>query len=36
MPIILGRNGFFDNFLVNFDHSLDPPRFDLNNIPAIR
>lgn len=25
VPAILGRLGFFDNFLVTFDHALSPP-----------
>jgi hypothetical protein len=29
---ILGRNGFFDHFKVTFDHSVDPPAFDLEKI----
>ncbi len=29
---ILGRNGFFDNFKITFDHSTDPPSFDIERI----
>jgi hypothetical protein len=29
---LLGRNGFFDNFLVTFDHSYQPPMFEINKI----
>lgn len=29
---ILGRNGFFDNFKVTFDHSTLPPAFELERI----
>lgn len=29
---ILGRNGFFDNFTVKFDHSVKPPHFEINKI----
>jgi len=29
---ILGRNGFFDNFRVTFDHSTIPPAFELERI----
>jgi hypothetical protein len=29
---ILGRNGFFDNFKVTFDHSTIPPAFELERI----
>jgi hypothetical protein len=29
---ILGRNGFFDNFKITFDHSTIPPTFELERI----
>lgn len=29
---VLGRNGFFDNFKVTFDHSTVPPCFDVDRI----
>ena len=29
---ILGRNGFFDNFKVTFDHSSQPPAFEIERI----
>ena len=29
---ILGRNGFFDNFKVSFDHSSQPPSFEIEHI----
>jgi hypothetical protein len=29
---ILGRNGFFDNFKVTFDHSTAPPAFEIERI----
>lgn len=29
---ILGRNGFFDNFTVKFDHSTKPPQFEIHKI----
>ena len=29
---LLGRNGFFDNFFVTFDHTTDPPCFDVQRI----
>jgi hypothetical protein len=32
---ILGRNGFFDNFKVTFDHSTIPPAFELERIVRI-
>jgi hypothetical protein len=33
---ILGRNGFFDNFKVRFDHSSHPPIFELERIEKIQ
>jgi hypothetical protein len=33
---ILGRNGFFDNFTVKFDHSVAPPQFEIEKIPLIQ
>jgi hypothetical protein len=32
VPGILGRNGFFDNFQVHFDHSEYPPIVDVKRI----
>lgn len=32
---ILGRVGFFDKFLVTFDHSKSPPEMDVNKIELI-
>lgn len=29
---LLGRNGFFDNFIVTFDHTTHPPSFELQRI----
>lgn len=29
---ILGRRGFFDNFIVTFDPSNDPPGFDIQRL----
>ena len=29
---ILGRTGFFDAFKITFDHSVDPPEFELERI----
>lgn len=29
VPGILGRNGFFDNFKVIFEHVLSPPEFEI-------
>lgn len=29
---LLGRRGFFDNFIVRFDHSADPPSFQIEKI----
>ena len=29
---LLGRNGFFDNFIVTFDQSAVPPTFELKRI----
>jgi len=31
-PIILGRTGFFDRFLVTFDHSKTPHEFEITKI----
>lgn len=33
---ILGRNGFFDAFKVNFDHSTTPPSIEIDKIPTIQ
>ena len=32
VPGVLGRNGFFDNFRVTFDHSVFPPCFEIDRI----
>jgi hypothetical protein len=32
VPIILGRNGFFDRFQVTFDHSKTPHEFEITKI----
>lgn len=29
---LLGRRGFFDNFLVRFDHNTNPPTFEIDRI----
>lgn len=29
---LLGRSGFFEHFKITFDHSSDPPGFDLERI----
>ena len=33
---ILGRNGFFDSFKVSFDHSYNPPVFDIDRIEKLQ
>lgn len=33
---ILGRNGFFDNFVVRFDHSSAPPIVEVSRIEKIQ
>ena len=33
---ILGRNGFFDHFKVNFDHSAIPPIVEVEKIPTVQ
>ena len=33
---ILGRNGFFDNFTVKFDHSCKPPHLEVDRIPILQ
>ncbi len=33
---ILGRNGFFDNFVVNFDHSSLPPVLEITKASKIQ
>jgi hypothetical protein len=35
MAGLLGRRGFFENFVVRFDHSSSPPYFDLEKISLI-
>ena len=32
---LLGRRGFFENFVVRFDHTTTPPFFEIEKIPAI-
>jgi len=32
---ILGRNGFFDNFHVHFDHSCYPPVVEIKKIEKV-
>ncbi|MBI2539637.1 MAG: hypothetical protein HYW04_07555 [Deltaproteobacteria bacterium] len=32
VPALLGRVGFFDNFIVAFDNTPDPPCFDVQKI----
>lgn len=34
-PAILGRGGFFDRFLVQFDHSKSPPEFEITKIEPV-
>ena len=36
VPGILGRNGFFDNFKVHFDHSCKPPHLDIEKIELLQ
>ena len=31
-PIILGRRGFFDSFIVQFDHTKNPAEFEITKI----
>jgi hypothetical protein len=33
---LLGRRGFFDQFDVKFKHSVNPPVFEIERIPAIQ
>ncbi len=33
---ILGRSGFFDNFIIRFDHSTKPPQFEIERIALIQ
>jgi len=33
---ILGRNGFFDNFTLRFDHSVKPPQLEIEKIQFIQ
>lgn len=33
---ILGRNGFFDNFRVRFDHSVMPAQFEIEKIESVQ
>jgi hypothetical protein len=32
VPALLGRYGFFDHFLVTFDHTLNPPMLDITKL----
>lgn len=32
VPALLGRHGFFDHFLVTFDHSASPPMLEVTKI----
>lgn len=32
---LLGRRGFFENFVVKFDCSLDPPQIDVERLPRV-
>ncbi|MGB2898200.1 MAG: hypothetical protein WBB89_02970 [Candidatus Acidiferrum sp.] len=34
-PALLGRRGFFDRFVVSFDHSVNPPIFEIEQIPVV-
>ncbi len=34
-PALLGRRGFFDRFIVKFDHSVNPPIFEIEQIPVV-
>jgi hypothetical protein len=36
VPGILGRNGFFDNFHVRFDHSCQPPEVEVSKIEKVQ
>ncbi len=33
---LLGRRGFFDQFDVKFYHSVNPPTFEIEKIPAVQ
>ena len=35
VPALLGRYGFFDHFLVTFDHSANPPMLDISKIDRV-
>jgi len=35
MAGLLGRRGFFENFVVRFDHSSSPPYFELEKISLV-
>ena len=35
-PAILGRNGFFDNFTVLFNHSTKPPEMEIERIKFLQ
>ncbi|MGA1999117.1 MAG: hypothetical protein ABSG52_03925 [Terriglobales bacterium] len=35
-PAILGRNGFFDQFFVKFDHSTNPPAVEIEKIDKVQ
>ena len=36
VPALLGRNGFYDNFIVNFDHSASPPVMSISKIDKVQ
>jgi hypothetical protein len=36
VPALLGRNGFFDSFYIRFDHSANPPIFELSKIEKVQ
>lgn len=35
-PAILGRNGFFDQFYVKFDHAVNPPHLEIERIELVQ
>lgn len=35
-PALLGRRGFFDRFVVRFDHASSPPIFNIEQIPLVQ
>lgn len=34
-PALLGRRGFFDRFVVRFDHGVNPPIFNIEPLPPV-